>query len=129
MNRRTRTPPLNLTPRLPLDGVRVIDLCVVWAGPFSTLLLGDLGAEVLKAENPHVMQPMTRGTLAHPTKEYAAMIPPAAGGYPRNDPAPRAFNYNPTFVQLYRNKKSSRLICAPKKAGNLWAWSRSRPRS
>jgi crotonobetainyl-CoA:carnitine CoA-transferase CaiB-like acyl-CoA transferase len=34
------------------------------------------------------------------------MLPPAAGGYPNNDPGPHAFNYNPTFVQLYRNKKS-----------------------
>lgn len=92
--------------RLPLDGVRVIDLCVVWAGPFATLLLGDLGAEVLKAENPHVMQPMTRGTLARPSKELLERLPPAAGGYPDNDPGERPWNYNPTFVQLYRNKKS-----------------------
>jgi formyl-CoA transferase len=38
--------------RLPLEGVRVIDFCVVWAGPFATMLLGDLGAEVIKVENP-----------------------------------------------------------------------------
>ena len=92
--------------RLPLEGLRVIDLCVVWAGPFSTLLLGDLGAEVLKAENPHVMQPMTRGTMAHVPKELAARLPAAAGGYPNNDPGERPWNYTPTFVQLYRNKKS-----------------------
>jgi crotonobetainyl-CoA:carnitine CoA-transferase CaiB-like acyl-CoA transferase len=99
-----RTPPA--APRLPLEGLRVIDLCVVWAGPFATLLLGDLGAEVLKAENPHVMQPMTRGTLARPPREMLARLAPAAGGYPNNEPGPRPWNYNPTFVQLYRNKKS-----------------------
>lgn len=99
-------PPPVESPRLPLDGVRVIDLCVVWAGPFSTLLLGDLGAEVLKAENSHVMQPMTRGTLARPSKELADRLAPAAGGYPYGEPGPRPWNYNPTFVQLFRNKKS-----------------------
>ena len=100
-----RTAP-SASPRLPLEGLRVIDLCVVWAGPFATLLLGDLGAEVLKAENSHVMQPMTRGTIARPSKELIARFPPAAGGYPNNDPGARPWNYNPTFVQLYRNKKS-----------------------
>ncbi|MEO8540154.1 MAG: CoA transferase, partial [bacterium] len=98
--------PASAHPTLPLEGVRVIDLCVVWAGPFSTLLLGDLGAEVLKAENSHVMQPMTRGTLARPSQELISRLPPAAGGYPGNVPGPRPWNYNPTFVQLYRNKKS-----------------------
>jgi crotonobetainyl-CoA:carnitine CoA-transferase CaiB-like acyl-CoA transferase len=66
----------------PLDGIRVLDLTRVLAGPYCTMFLGDLGAEVVKIEQPGVGDD-TRG-----------WGPPFAGGE------------SAYFLCVNRNKKS-----------------------
>jgi crotonobetainyl-CoA:carnitine CoA-transferase CaiB-like acyl-CoA transferase len=46
------------TGRLPLKGLRVIDWSVYWAGPYLSMTLHDLGAEVIKIESPSSWDPM-----------------------------------------------------------------------
>jgi len=51
--------------KLPLEGVRVLDFCWVWAGPYACMLLGLLGAEVIKIEG-HKRSDLTRRAVIWP---------------------------------------------------------------
>lgn len=64
-----------------LEGIRVLDLSRLLPGPYCSMMLGDLGAEVIKIEEPRVGDP-TRHS------------PPIIDGY------------SAPFAQVNRNKKS-----------------------
>ena len=73
---------------LPLKGIRILDMTVVWAGPYSTMFLADMGAEVIRVESINVFPSSTRGQQARPNKEAEAQR--LTSMYPDRDPGERA---------------------------------------
>ena len=62
------TPPPGANAGLPLQGVRVLDLSRVFAGPMCAMVLADFGARVIKVENPK------GGDFARDYDEEAAVL-------------------------------------------------------
>src|SRR5690349_9334785 len=91
-------------PRLPLEGLRILDLGIALAVPYGTMLLADLGAQLIRVESTQVFPNQTRGILAHPSKEAIKTMAPISGGYPNRDPGQRPFNRFPWFNCTARNK-------------------------
>ncbi|AQQ54736.1 CaiB/BaiF CoA transferase family protein [Planococcus lenghuensis] len=62
MAKATETPDVDETTetaeRLPLEGIRILELGTLLAGPFTGRMLGDFGAEVIKIEAPDKADPM-----------------------------------------------------------------------
>ena len=76
---------------LPLAGVQIVDLTQAWIGPFATMLLADLGAEVIKIES-HRRPDVWRRWLASPV--------------PMVNPPADLVNSSPNYNSVNRNKRS-----------------------
>ena len=76
----------------PLRGIRALELAEIWAGPFCGVLLGDMGAEVIKVE---ALQRIARGPISPA---------PNTAGYPDYDPGERPWNRQGNFNATNRNK-------------------------
>lgn len=90
---------------LPLDGIVVVDMTAAWAGPFAAQLLGDLGATVIRVDNPNIFPTNTRGALPRPRPELLPLMGPLFGGYPDLDPGERPWNRCAIYLSHARNKR------------------------
>jgi crotonobetainyl-CoA:carnitine CoA-transferase CaiB-like acyl-CoA transferase len=91
---------------LPLEGVRVVDLTVVWSGPTATRLMAALGAEVIRPESIKYYPHSSRGPQPYPPPETIRAAKGLAAAYPGKEPGPDPYNRYGSFLLVSQGKLS-----------------------
>ncbi len=92
--------------KLPLEGIRVLDITMVWALPWTGAMLGELGAEVIRVEQLQRYPRLTRGIFPKPTREIAEMLGTIGSGFPDGEPGERPWDRFAMFNGIQRSKLS-----------------------
>ena len=77
-----------------LQGVRVLDMSRLLPGPFLTMILADMGADVVKIEDPKA-------------GDYMREVPPPIGDIPMHELVPGKGGISGRFLAVNRGKRSA----------------------
>jgi CoA:oxalate CoA-transferase len=114
----------------PLDGLRVLDLTRILSGPFATMLMADLGADVIKIEQPVIGDPARgNGPFLTPKPAESNASPPEQGlpasetrqaqSHVEEAPGQGADAYSGYFMSINRGKRSVAIDLAKAKGRDL----------
>ena len=94
-----------------LEGIRILDLSRIWAGPYATKLMADMGADIIKVESVDRMD-TTRGGIRPPA---------GSGNYPEGEPGEDPWNRNGWFNSLHLSKYGVTINLAKPSGKELFA--------
>ncbi len=77
----------------PLDGIRILDMTHIWAGPLAVRFLADMGADVVRLEAPSGRGPRQSATMP-------------IGGWLSGSGADEPWNNSAMFAKFNRNRRS-----------------------
>ena len=109
---------------LPLAGLRVIDVGTRISAPFCAGLLGEMGAEVIKVEDPRGGDFMrTIGPFVPDRRRLGPVLPLVGGRRPRAGRGPPSTSASPEGQDLFRRLVAhADVVCENFRPGTLEAW-------
>ncbi|WP_299436636.1 CoA transferase [uncultured Rhodospira sp.] len=102
----------------PLDGIRILDAATFIAGPFTTAILGEFGAEVIKIEQPGAGDPFRRFGTPTERGDSLAFLSEA-----RNKRSVTLDLRQPAGARIFRELAArSQVVCENFRPGTMERW-------